>query len=275
MRLGQRYTAGWVMSAAGAIVMDIAGFRVRLTTASEALLRLLAARYCNFLSAAGGTDADFLIEIADAPSPKADLDVRCTGGTWHLSRGDFSATWTPRTGLGQIRQTVNPYSTDSVIRIVQSVRLASARGLLLHASSVIVNGRAFVFAGRSGAGKTTMARLAPSGAVLLTDEISCVRKTDDGWQAYGTPFAGELGRSGAQQSAVLGGIFGLQHGSAHSTRALTPADALRMLMPNVLFFGGGAAAGDAVLDSACDLVSQVPVGVLTFRPEPAVWAAIT
>jgi hypothetical protein len=45
----------------------------------------------------------------------------------------------------------------------------------VHAASAVRNGRAFVFAGISGTGKTTISRLAPPDVTLLTDEISYVR----------------------------------------------------------------------------------------------------
>jgi hypothetical protein len=90
-----------------------------------------------------------------------------------------------------------------VLRITHSLLLAMEGGFQLHASSAIRNGHAFLFAGVSGAGKTTMARLAPSDALVLTDEISYIRRIAGGYRAYGTPFAGELARPGANASAPL------------------------------------------------------------------------
>ncbi len=74
-----------------------------------------------------------------------------------------------------MRQNANPYSLDSVLRIVHSLILAERGGFLLHAASAICDGRACLFSGVSGAGKTTMTRLAPPDVTLLTDEISYVR----------------------------------------------------------------------------------------------------
>jgi ABC-type multidrug transport system ATPase subunit len=64
-----------------------------------------------------------------------------------------------------IEQTINPFSLDSVLRILHTLLLAREGGFLLHASSAIRNGSAFLFSGVSGAGKTTMARLAPPDVV--------------------------------------------------------------------------------------------------------------
>ncbi len=79
-----------------------------------------------------------------------------------------------------------------MLRIVHTLVLARQGGFLLHAASAVRNGKAFVFAGVSGAGKTTLSRLAPADADVLSDEISYVRKEAGGYYAYGTPFAGEV-----------------------------------------------------------------------------------
>jgi len=82
------------------------------------------------------------------------------------SSAEISRALGPRTGRGRVRQNANPYSLDSVLRILHSLILAERGGFLLHAASAICNGRAYLFSGVSGAGKTTMTRLAPPDITL-------------------------------------------------------------------------------------------------------------
>jgi hypothetical protein len=187
---------------------------------------------------------------------------------------DFDAWWDAATRRGRIRQTCNPYSTDSVLRIVLSALLCRERGFLLHASSVVLDDRAFVFTGLSGAGKTTIASLAPAGAILLTDEISCLRSTPRGWLAHGTPFAGELGTSGERVSAPVAAIFRLEQGGIDRIREMSSAHAVRTLMRNILFFGRDADLRAAVLDSACGIAADIAVSTLTFRNDASVWDVV-
>src|SRR5207302_5197450 len=117
--------------------------------------------------------------------------------------------WEPSKRRGWIQQTANPYSIDAVLRIVHTLVLAEQCGFLLHSASAIRNGKAFLFAGISGAGKTTISRLAPADVTLLTDEISYVRPSDEGegYVAFGTPFTGELAKLGENTSAPIAALY--------------------------------------------------------------------
>ena len=161
-----------------------------------------------------------------------------------------------------------------MLRIVHTLVLAREGGVLLHAASAVRNGRAFVFSGVSGAGKTTLARLAPPDADVLTDEISYVRKEAGGYYAYGTPFAGELARVGANLRAPLDTIYLLAQGAENRVSDVGKAEAARGILANMLFFAEDAELVRAVFLSALDLVEHVPVLRLTFRPEAAAWDLI-
>src|SRR5208282_4782652 len=133
----------------------------------------------DYVTTGPGSAFTFDVDLVSSTTADPDADVRVwmQNGDWQMERGDFRAEWDPRQRHGRIRQTPNPYAIDSVLRIVHTLLLASEGGFLLHASSAIRNRKAFLFSGLSEAGKTTMARLAPADAILLTDEASYVRKS--------------------------------------------------------------------------------------------------
>jgi hypothetical protein len=131
-----------------------------------------------------------------------------------------------------------------------------------------------LFAGVSGAGKTTISRLAPSDATLLTDEISYLRREGDQYFAYGTPFAGELGQPGANIRAPLATLYLLAQGPENRIDPLSEADATRALLESVLFFAHDAELVGRVFDSVYELVQKVPVQRLTFVPDSRVWEGI-
>ena len=223
---------------------------------------------------------EFDVEIAPASrlpgaiDPDADLSVRFAEGRWVLERGDFHAELDPTLRRGTIRQAASPYAIDAAFRVVHSLLVAKQGGLLVHAASAVRNGRAFLFAGVSGAGKTTISRLAPPDATLLTDEISYLRRDGDGYAAFGTPFAGELAQHGENVCAPLAALYLLTQGPENRIDSVSPADAARAVLECVLFFAHDPALVARVFDSVCELVERVPVQRLTFMPDARVWGLI-
>src|SRR5258708_12401777 len=127
-------------------------------------------RYAGFVTCCNGTgdsnEIGFEIELLDSAQSfdedgedlelDDNLEVTCERGVWRMCRGDFSAEWDPLSGQGRIRQAMNPYSLDSVLRIVHSLVLARRGEFLVHSPSAIRNGRALFFAAFSASRNTTM-----------------------------------------------------------------------------------------------------------------------
>jgi hypothetical protein len=264
-----------------AVAIGIGGMAIALHTQDVGFRQLLEDRYAGFIEAAFHPQFEFDVDLFEAseqfePAKHADDDVqvRLQDGQWLLQRGDFHARWDASVGRGHIRQSRNPYAVDSVLRIVHTLILARQGGFLVHAASAIHHGRAFLFAGVSGAGKTTISRLAPADATLLTDEISYVRRAGNAYEAWGTPFAGELARVGENQAAPLATLFLLEKGPENRIEEVAAAEAVRLLLRNILFFAEDPELVSLVFRSACEFVEKVPVRRLIFVPDERVWEII-
>jgi hypothetical protein len=254
--------------------VEIGKIPIALSTTEQTFLDLLQQRYEGFLSS---SRPEFELEfdlINQGQGTDDDVRVSREEGEWNISRGDFHARWNPSIGRGNVRQNPNPYSLDSVLRIVHSLILAERGGFLLHAASAICGGRAYLFSGVSGAGKTTMTRLAPSDVTLLTDEISYVRPSADGYSAFGTPFSGELAKAGENCAAPVACLFFLAQGPENHVDELSSPEAVRRLMRNILFFAEDHGLVEKLFATACDFVSRVPIRRLTFYPDAKVWDEI-
>ena len=168
-----------------AVAIGIGGMAIALHTQDFGFRQLLEDRYAGFIEAGSHPQFDFDIDLFD-PSDQLepvetkhaddDVQVSLQGGQWLFQRGDFHARWDATAGRGHIRQSRNPYAVDSVLRIVHTLILARQGGFLVHAASAIHHGHAFLFAGVSGAGKTTISRLAPADT-LLADRRNFLRAT--------------------------------------------------------------------------------------------------
>jgi len=263
-------------SAAGVrvnVVIGGTGIGVSTTTEFEEILRL---QYAGFIEADSAQSIQLTVELTPPLTldPDADIQVRGEGSRWTMERGDFHASYDSATRVGKVWQSASRQSLDSVIRIIHSLTLAEETGFLLHAASAIRGDRAFLFSGKSGAGKTTISSLAPPDVHLLTDEVSYVRNVSGRWTAFGTPFAGELARPGENRSARVEALYLLRHGSENRTELLSAASAARSILRNVLFFADDANLTRRVFDTICAFVEAVPVLELSFLPDAGVWELI-
>ncbi|HYU33544.1 MAG TPA: hypothetical protein VEW48_15425 [Thermoanaerobaculia bacterium] len=85
---------------------------------------------------------------------------------------------------------------ENFFRVLTAYRLLEQGGLLVHGAAVAAGGRSLLALGRSGAGKTTFARLALArGAEVLSDDLNALRRTGGGTVVEKLPFTGDLGDS--------------------------------------------------------------------------------
>lgn len=255
--------------------IEIGGIAVRLRPDKPGFDRVLSARYAGFLNGGANPSSELDVLLQSSPAREdSELSVRKRDCVWCIDRGDLAAEWNAGSRRGWVKLQPNPYSIDAVLRIVHTLLLAEEKGFLLHASSVVRNGRAFIFTGISGAGKTTISQLAPQDATLLTDEISYIRRSDGGYCAYGTPFAGSLQKSGENISAPIAGVFLLAKGRENYLEPVEAATAARSLLRNILFFARDEDLVNRVFEAAVEFVSRVPVKRLVFTPDDRVWELI-
>jgi hypothetical protein len=261
------------------LVIEIGGTPVRINTSDPKFHAILQDRYAGFISNSKDSERveiEFDAEIVEPGfgDTNADVQVAHRQGQWSLRRGDFRAGWDTALRTGSIRLSANSYSIDSVLRIFHTLVLARQGGFLLHAASALRNGKAFLFAGVSGAGKTTISSLAPADAILLTDEISYIRRRDAGYVAFGTPFTGELDKLGENISAPVVALYLLAKGTENRIEPVSPAEAARALLANILFFAEDEELVQSMFHSAFEFASRVPVSRLTFVPDARVWELI-
>jgi len=167
----------------------------------------------------------------------------------------------------------NQYALDSLLRIFLSWKLLGHNGFLLHAATVVRNGKAYIFTGRSGAGKSTVASLSPKGSVF-TDEISLLRVENGVWRAYGTPFWGDFKADRSNRSAPVAGIFRLLQASENKIEVLRPMTLLRTLLPNVLFFSAEPEPNRRLLEILTQAAVRIAGYNLSFCKNPSFWEVL-
>ena len=183
---------------------------------------------------------------------------------------------------GDIHITVHPdyadyFSGTSGIfnRIGFENLLLQRKGLLLHASLIEYAGKAIAFTGPSGVGKSTQAELWNScyGAHILNGDRAALRKTDAGWMAYGSPYAGTSGIY-ENGNAPLAALVVLHQAKENRLHRLSGGEAMGRIWPEI-----SARRWDGVFVAeattlCAELITDIPVYLLECVPEESAVALL-
>ncbi len=145
--------------------------------------------------------------------------------------------------------------------------LAAREGGLFHAAGIEINGRGYIFPGKSGAGKSTITRqfAVREHIGLLSDDRVAIRKIQGAFQAFGTPWPGEGGVA-ENRSVPLSAIFFITHGAANRIEAVEPPEALERLLPVTSIPWYDREVVPKMLSFCEDLISHIPTYDLHFKP---------
>ena len=168
------------------------------------------------------------------------------------------------------KQLYNPvaYPFDQVLT---SLFLADRRGVVLHSAGCIAANGAWMFLGRSGAGKSTITKILSKSPDLthMSDDRIIVRQLDGRFFAYGTPWPGEAGYA-TNRKAPLAAMFFLEQGKKNEVVQLTPREAVPLLLPVSSIPWYDRAKVESMLDFCDSLVNAVPMYRLLFRKDDSV-----
>lgn len=144
-------------------------------------------------------------------------------------------------------------------------------GLMLHASAAAMGGRAYLFSGPCGRGKSTHTRLWQQtfgeAVQVFNDDKPALRRLDGRWFAYGTPWCGKDGIN-LNQKWPLGGICFLEKAQENRIRRLSPAEALPLILAQTTHRLSPQYM-ELLLASLDSLLREIPVFLLENRPEEA------
>lgn len=132
----------------------------------------------------------------------------------------------------KIRKFQDPFLERATIQRRVADYLVNRNTLMLHGSTISVDGRAYLFAAPCGTGKSTHTRLwrelFGQRAVMVNDDKPFLHITDEGVLAYGSPWSGKHGLA-SNVCVPLQGICSLRRGAENNIHPIEAKHLIDML----------------------------------------------
>lgn len=199
------------------------------------------------------------VSAGDDPQRAAVMDVDFSAGRVYTAPSNLSSSY----AAYPLQHPLDKFVYDHL--------LVRRHGVTCHACGISDHGRGMLFVGESGAGKSTMAELWDKvpGVAVLSDERTVLRRRDQGFHIYGTPWHGTAGLF-SPTAAPLASILFLSQGTKNSVSEIHLTEAVRRLIVcSYLPFWSSEG-----MENALQLFHEVGLGVpcyeLTFVPDGSV-----
>lgn len=281
------------MSTSPAVDLEMGGLGIRLSVSEPSLSAALAERYRHF-PASGPVQMEAQIEylgpgpVRLSPDPQLSFEPGCMRFNAPRYTG-----WVDERHGGSRLTLASDYPVEDIdyfVRLIAAVLAFRRGGMLFHAAGVVRRGRAHLFFGHSGSGKTTIARLS-AGDTVLNDDLVLLLPEPGGWQAHATPFWNptQTGPSrgegqplqgieghgeGAPRSAPIEGLYRLVQAEQVRLESMVPGQALAELVSNVPVIPLDPQSSLELLSTGRRLLGQVPAYRLHFLPDRTFWKVI-
>jgi hypothetical protein len=229
------------------------------------------------LSVAKGEPVNYIEEIRQDEEGQ---DIVCG----HTEQGDavFEFRWDGRTagwlvcsaGYRQGTLYLSGFQVkaaiDNALMIQFAMASACMRTALFHAAAVSLDGKGYMFLGKSGTGKSTHARLWIQnlhGVELMNDDNPAVSVKPDGTAVvYGTPWSGKT-PCYKNISAPLGGIVLLSQAPYNKIARLNGIGAYAAIVPSISGKRWDSKLADGLHDTENALATNIPVWHLDCLPD--------
>jgi hypothetical protein len=162
---------------------------------------------------------------------------------------------------------------EYLLRMVCALLAFEAGGLLLHAAGVIHKGRAHVFFGYSGSGKSTVARLS-SQDVVINDDLLLLMPAEDGWQVHATPFWNDYQSQPPASPEALAGLYRLVQDQEVFLEDISRAQAVAELVSSAPVVSADPSRSHTLLQRCQSILENAPSYRLHFLEDASFWQVI-
>ena len=200
-------------------------------------------------------------------------EVSFQDGKIKVAHRDFLASFDFPKRKGEIFSPRDLTSVENFLRVLYSFLIVRHNGFLLHAAGVVNGEKGYVFFGKSGSGKTTVAKLS-TDYTLLSDDLLIVKKINGNFQVFATPFGGELRRERKNTKAVIDSFFLLKKGQSNHLKKMNYSKGIVNLLQNIVYFAKDQQAMRKLFNLSCDCLTKSSCYEMHFLPDKSFWRCI-
>ena len=161
------------------------------------------------------------------------------------------------------------FGINNALMVMFALATATKHTALFHSSVVSHAGRAYMFLGKSGTGKSTHSSLwlrHIEDTELVNDDNPVVCHTPDGFYVFGSPWSGKT-PCYRNVSYPIGGIVELSQAPYNKIRRLRPLAAYAALVPSISGKRWDKVIAEGLHETEEQLASHVPVWHLECLPD--------
>ncbi len=272
----------------GALTVAVGGMAVRFEGLSDVLLAASLDRYEPFLSeepplhtvrVAGGLPK--YLDPAEDSILRMEEHEHHDGPGLHLPRIRGLSPHGGGPGILRVSPDL-PFATtrrhmENYLRWTVADLALDRDGFVLHSAGLVRAGKAYIFFGHSGAGKSTATAMSveAKGALALSDDLVLLLKEGTVFKAATTPFWGTMPQKVKERGVYpLAAIFHLRQSPEVRTASLSPALATGMVLSCCPFVASTSRRTTRLVPLVEDLCRSVPVKELHFKKDPSFWDVI-
>ncbi len=260
------------------IDLEISSVRLRLFCKPDSIYPLMMERYHHYLSEG---PPDFTVRIAWRRAEVGEnyavntidkIDGHFIQGIYLLLSPLCEGRIAPEgTDAELTLASNNPLlDVDYFLRIVLSFGLFIKGGYLFHSAGVIRENKAFLFFGKSGSGKSTVAHYSKSYP-LLSDDLVGVLPGRDGVMIYSTPFWNPGWERQVKVQAPAAGMYRLVKSDKVSIAPLKESQAVSEIVSSIPVIPLSNEYCAQLLPIVQSVIAKVMVYYLYFKKDSSFW----
>ncbi|TDG00291.1 hypothetical protein [Paenibacillus piri] len=222
-------------------------------------------------------EPDLTVRIEDGygvPFAGYDVDVVSTGESVIYTRADYRLEADPDYKHAIVKVYDDFALKHAMVNLYSAFITRRGWGLLMHSSCLMERDKAYLFAGHSGAGKSTVAILSRPRPVL-SDEATIVKLGSDGATIFNSPFRSDSEMTALAGPYPLAAIQILHQALSNKRSPLGKTESVLQLMQRVFFWAHDPEETKKVFKLCMGLVERVPVYDLHFQKNNSFWEEIS